>query len=83
METPVVAQKAESFGGGEAESKREKPFAATMDVGDLFLVAQEDSAAVLDTGAAATLVCCSRRARHNRILEIFGNPRATTYPSEA
>ena len=69
METPVFAQKARNIGDGESENKREQNFAATVEAGDTFLVSQEDSAVVFETGAAANLVRSSRLAHHNRILD--------------
>ena len=40
--------------------------------GELFLVSQEDSAVVPETGAAANLACFSWRARNKRILNDAG-----------
>ena len=82
-ETLAPAQKAGHIGGGETGSTRDQSFAAPIDMGDLFLVSQADSVAVLDTGATANLVRASWLARHNRIVEGYGIPRAPTYPSTA
>ena len=79
----VSAQKAEHIGGGETESKCEQSFPATMDAGDLFLGSLEDSAAAWDTGPTANLVCPSRLARRNRILERRGSPRVATHSAKA
>ena len=69
-----MPQKAESTGGGEAESKCDQSFATSADVGDLFLVSQENSAVALGTGATADVVCLSCLAHHNRILGRRGIP---------
>ena len=73
-----MPQEAESIGDGETQGKCGQSFAATADVGDLFLVPQEDSVVALDTGAAANLARFSWLAHHNRILERSGAPRETT-----
>ena len=54
-----------------------------MGAGGAFVISQEYSVVVLDTGAAANLVCFRSLAHHNRILERRGIPRVTTYPSQA
>ena len=58
-------------------SKCEQSLAASVVAGDLFLVSQEDSVVLSDTGAAATLARFGWLAHHNRILARRGIPRAT------
>ena len=78
METPAPAQGAGHTGKAATESECGQPFATTIGMGGLFLVSPEDSVVVLDTGAAANLESFSWLARHHRILEKNGVPRATT-----
>ena len=47
------------------------------------MVSQEDSVVVLDTGAAANLVCSSWLAHRNSILKRHGIPKVATYRSHA
>ena len=79
----VSPLRADSVGGGETEGNCEQPYVAEVGAGDLFMVAQDGGAVVLDTGATANLVGYSWLARQNRILERRGTLRATTLPSKA
>ena len=78
-----MPKKAESTGGRENGSKCGQSFVATVDAGDASRVHQGDSVAAWNTGATADLVCFRWLARRSRILGRRGNPRATTYPSQA
>ena len=75
-----MPQKAGRIGVGETENKRERPFAATADVGDLYLVSPEDNEEVLGKGATADVARFSWLAFRNRLLESRGVPGVTTYP---
>ena len=83
VETPVSAQKADHIGDGDTEGESVQSFATTMDKGELFLVSQESSVALLDTGATANLAFSRRLARHNRILDRYGIERVFTCSSKA
>ena len=83
VETPVSAQKADHIGDGDTEGESVQSFATTMDKGELFLVSQENSVALLDTGATANLAFSRWLARHNRILDRYGIERVFTCSSKA
>ena len=53
-----------------------------MDMGELLLVSQGESAVALDTGATADLVCFRWLAGHDRILEKYGIHGVPAYPSK-
>ena len=57
METPVSAQKVGHLDSDETKGECEQSVSTTLDVGGLCLVSEEGSGAVLDSGAAADLVC--------------------------
>ena len=82
-ETPVSGQKADHFGNGETGGKCDQSFAATMDMGEVFLVTGEDGVVVLVSGAAANLACLRLLAHHNRMLDRYGIQRVSAYPSKA
>ena len=67
MGAPAPAQKVEHLNSEDARSECEQSFSATFDVGGPFLVSEEDSVAVLDTGATGNLVCFRWLERHNRL----------------
>ena len=69
---PASVQKVEHLDSDETKSGREQSFSATLDAGGLFLVLEEDSVAVLDSGDTANLVCSRELERHNRLLEKEG-----------
>ena len=71
------------MGSVAARSACEQSFATTLDAVGLFLVSDEDSVVVLDTGATASPVCFRWLERQNRILEGRGRQKVLTYPSSA
>ena len=75
-----MPQKAGRIGVGETENKRERPFAATADAGDLYLASPEDNEGLLGKGATADVARSSWLAIRNRRLESRGVPGETTYP---
>ena len=81
--TPVWARKAEHVGSEEAKSECEQSSATTLDVGGLCLVPGDDSAAVMDTGSTANLVCFRWPVRRNLLSEKRGRQKVATYPSSA
>ena len=82
-ETPVSVREADQFESQDANSAHERPFATTLDVGGLSLVAKSDSAVFLDTGATANLACSRWLEHHGRILPRKGYQRATTFLASA
>ena len=66
--SPVFVTKMEQSKCEGAISEPEQSFSATLDSGGLFLVADSDSVAVLDTRVAANMVCFRLLDNHNRIL---------------
>ena len=78
----VLRQNAERTYEFETGRKCEQPFATTVDAGDAFMVSQDESVVVLDTGATANLVCFRWLARHSRVLERHGIPWVSTYPPQ-
>ena len=79
--TAVAAQKADHLKGGEAGGECDQSFPTTLDTGGLFMVSKEDSVAVLDTGAAANLVCSRLLGHHDQLLGSHGLQWLSTYPS--
>ena len=83
METPVdVGSPPKSASDGPARS-HEQSFSATMEVGGQISAPQSESAVVLDTGAAANLVCYNWLDNHNLFLGLQGLVKAVPYPSNA
>ena len=83
MDTPVSAQQAEHLNCEGTKSDYEPPFATTLDAGRLFLVSEEDSVLVLDSGFTANLVCFRWLEHRNRLLEEKGCQKASPDPSAA
>ena len=83
METPVSVKEAGRSESAEELSDPGQFFAATLDVGGLFLVSDSDILVVLETGATVNLVCIRWLGAHNRILQREGYLEVSTCPSSA
>ena len=83
MDALAPAQKVEHQNSEGARSECEQSFSATVDVGGLFLVSQEDSVAMLDTAATANMACFRWLEHHNRLPEEHGFQKVSTFPSTA
>ena len=77
METPVSASEAGQLEFEETKSAHQQSFSTTSEVGELFLVADSDRLAVLDTGATVNLVGFRWPGLHNRILERKGHRKVS------
>ena len=67
----------------KAEGHTEQPFSTPLDSGCQLVCMRDDSVVVLDTGAAANLVCFRWLSHQSSLLERKGFPRVLTYPAQA
>ena len=83
MELPVRAQKQVSPSQGDYEGTCEKSSPTKKDLVGQFTALDAECVVALDTGAAASPVCCKCLGRLNSILDRCGVPLPRTYPVDA
>ena len=67
------------MGSEETRSECEQSFPTASDVGGLLLVSEWESAAALDTGATANVVCFRWLEHYNRLLGKEGRQGVPTF----